>query len=66
MKKTSCLSVILYGMCAIIWTVRVIVDIVLKTYNDSVFLFVLNIFCAVIWICSFFILLTRYLSNKDE
>ena len=56
MKKTSLLAVILYGICAVIWTVRVIVEIVYKTYNDSVFMFVLGIFCALIWICSFFIL----------
>ena len=66
MKKTSLLAVILYGICAVIWTVRVIVEIVYKTYNDSVFMFVLGILCALIWICSFFILMKRYCSNKDE
>ena len=66
MKKTSCIGVILYGICAVIWTVKVIVEIVFKTYNYSVFSLVLSIFCALIWICSFFILLIRYRSNKDE
>ena len=66
MKKPSLLAVILYGICAVIWTVRAIVEIVMKTYNDSVFLFILSIFCALIWICSFFACLISYRSNKDE
>ena len=66
MKKPSLLVVILYGMCAVIWTVKVIVDIVYKTYNYSVFVFVLGILCALMWIYGFFTLMKRYRSNKDK
>ena len=53
MKKTSLAAVILVGLAAVIWTIRVVLEIVLKTYNESVFLFVLNVLCSVVWIVSF-------------
>ena len=68
MKKPSRFVLILYGICALMWTVKVIVDIVeivSKTYDNSFFLFVLHIFCAVIWIYIFIVYLKNY-SNKDE
>ena len=37
MKKTSLAAVILVGLAAVIWTIRVVLEIVLKTYNESVF-----------------------------
>ena len=66
MKQPRRLTVILFGTCAVIWTIRAILEVVYQTYNDSVFLFVLNVLCAVIWIAAFVVNLKRYRSNKDE
>lgn len=66
MKKTSLVAVILAGLAAVIWTIRVVLEIVLKTYNESVFLFVLNVLCSVVWIVSFIVNLKRYRSNREN
>ena len=66
MKKTSLAAVILVGLAAVIWTIRVVLEIVLKTYNESVFLFVLNVLCSVVWIVSFIVNLRRYRSNREN
>ena len=66
MNKTSLAAVILVGLAAVIWTIRVVLEIVLKTYNESVFLFVLNVLCSVVWIVSFIVNLKRYRSNREN
>ena len=66
MKKTSLAAVILVGLAAVIWTIRVVLEIVLKTYNESVFLFVLNVLCSVVWMVSFIVNLKRYRSNREN
>ena len=66
MKKTSLAAVILVGLAAVIWTISVVLEIVLKTYNESVFLFVLNVLCSVVWIVSFIVNLKRYRSNREN
>lgn len=66
MKKTSLVAVILVGLAAAIWTIRAVLEIVLKTYNESVFLFVLNVLCSVVWIVSFIVNLKRYRSNREN
>lgn len=66
MKKTSLAAVILVELAAVIWTIRVVLEIVLKTYNESVFLFVLNVLCSVVWIVSFIVNLKRYRSNREN
>ena len=66
MKKTSLAAVLLVGLAAVIWTIRVVLEIVLKTYNESVFLFVLNVLCSVVWIVSFIVNLKRYRSNREN
>ena len=66
MKKTSLAAVILVGLAAVNWTIRVVLEIVLKTYNESVFLFVLNVLCSVVWIVSFIVNLKRYRSNREN
>lgn len=66
MKKASRLSVILCALCAVIWAIRAILEVAYKTYNNSVFLFVMNILCAVLWIGVFIVNLKRYRSNRDE
>jgi len=66
MKKTSALTVTLFGICAVIWTIRAIQEIIYQTYNESVFWFVLNVLCGVIWTLGFVLHLKRYRSNKDK
>lgn len=66
MKKTSLAAVILVGLAAVIWTIRAVLEIVLKIYNESVFLFVLNVLCSVVWIVSFIVNLKRYRSNREN
>ena len=66
MKKPSVFVVILYGACAVMWTIIVIRDIVNHTVYVPGFGFVLNVLCAVLWIACFVVNLKRYLSNKEE
>ena len=66
MKKTSLAAVILVGLAAVIWTIRAVLEIILKTYNESVFCFVLNVLCSVVWIVSFIVNLKRYRSNREN
>lgn len=65
-KKPNRLTVMLVALCAIIWSIRAILEVIYQTYNDSIFWFVLNVLCAVIWIIAFFINLKRYRSSKED
>ena len=64
MKRPSLWVVILYGICAVIWTLRAILEIVYQTYNDSVFWFALNTLCSPLWIIAFILCLKSFLSKK--
>ena len=66
MKKISLLAVILYGLCAVIWTARIVLEVVYQTYTYSVGLFILNVFCAIIWTVGFVLNLKRYRTQKEE
>ena len=66
MKKPSRLTVILFGVCAVIWTIRAILEVAYQTYNDSVFWFILNVLCAVIWIAAFIVNLKRFRANEED
>jgi uncharacterized membrane protein len=66
MKKPKLVTVILCGLAAAIWTVRAILGVVYQEYSDSVFWFVLNVLCAVIWIAAFIKWLIIYRSNTKE
>ncbi|MBQ9855072.1 MAG: hypothetical protein IJO53_02670 [Clostridia bacterium] len=66
MKKPSRLTVILFGVCAVIWTIRAILEVAYQTYNDSVFWFILNVLCAVLWIAAFILNLKRYRANEED
>ena len=66
MKKTKRITLILYGLCAIVWTLRVIFGIVYKEYDyDSVF-FILDVLTALIWIAAFIRWTIKYRSEKGE
>ena len=49
MEKPKKITVILYGVCAVIWILRVVFEEIEKEYHDSIFFFVINILCAVLW-----------------
>ncbi len=66
MEKPKLVTVILCGLAAAIWTVRAILGVVYQEYSDSVFWFVLNELCAVIWIAVFIKWLIIYRSNTKE
>lgn len=66
MKKSSYLTVVLFGACAVIWTIRGIYEIIYQTYNDSIFWFVINILCAIVWITVFVVHWKGYRSSKKN
>lgn len=66
MKKTSLFAVVLYGICAVIWTVRAVVEIIYKTYQDSMLMFILSMLCAVVWVVAFLASLMKYRAGRDE
>ena len=66
MEKPKLVTVVLCGLAAAIWTVRAILGVVYQEYSDSVFWFVLNVLCAVIWIAVFIKWLIIYRSNTKE
>lgn len=68
MKKavTSRVTVIITAICAIIWSIVAVMGVIYQTYNDSVFLFALNILCAVLWTVDFFVNLKRYRSKQGK
>lgn len=57
---------VLYGICAVIWMLRSILDLIDHTYEDSIIIFVLNALCAVIWTVGFILYLRRYLASKKQ
>lgn len=66
MKKVSVVTVVLYGLCAMMWTVRAILEIVYRTYQDSAFWFGMNVLCGVIWAAAFIKTFRRYRAQKAE
>ncbi len=66
MKKPKLSTVILYGLCAVIWTIRVVFAVIYREYDTSVFFFVLNALCAGIWIAAFVKWWIVYRSNTDK
>lgn len=66
MKKPKRITVILYGLCAVIWILRVAFGVVNKEYDyDSIF-FILNVLTALIWIAAFVRWALKYHSEKDR
>lgn len=65
-KIDRLLAVIACALAALIWSVRVIIEVVHQLYNESVFLLCVDVLCAVIWIVAFAIQLRKYrLGQKD-
>lgn len=66
MKKESLLSVILFGLCAVIWSVKAIYEIINTPYPTIPTLLTLDAVCAMCWIVAFVVSIKRYRSNRDE
>ncbi len=65
-KKTGKTTVIVFGVCAVVWLARAIFELVYKTYTDSVFWFCANMVCTVLWIICFFLVLKKYRADKEK
>ena len=64
-KKTDLAIVILYGICAVVWTVLSILEvIVFKTYQDNLLKFIWNVICAIQWVFLFLLSWKRYKNGK--
>ena len=66
MKRTNQFVVIASGACAVIWVIKVILDVVNETIYDPSYWIVVNILCAALWIACFVVNLKRYLSDQNE
>ena len=62
-KPIKRLTVVLYGACAVIWTVRSVLDF---AYDQSMFFKVLDPLCAAIWFLAFCKWLKRYRSKDGQ
>ncbi len=66
MKKPRRITLVLYGLCAILWTIRVILGAVRAEYDSSPNLFLLNVLTALIWIVAFARWFRKYRSEEDR
>ncbi len=62
MKEPKRITLVLYGLCAVIWTLKVVFSVVYKEYDY----FILNALIAIIWIAAFIRWTIRYRSEKSE
>ncbi|MEY8440662.1 hypothetical protein D3Z39_09550 [Anaerotruncus colihominis] len=62
MKEPKRITLVLYGLCAVIWTLKVVFSVVYKEYDY----FILNALIAIIWIAAFIRWTIRYRSEKGE
>ncbi|MCR4805404.1 MAG: hypothetical protein K5981_07080 [Clostridia bacterium] len=60
MEKPKRSLVILYGICAAIWTLRAVLSVIGREYERSMIFFVLNMICSVIWVVLFIYVLRKY------
>ena len=66
-KNVNKLSVILDGICAVIWIFMAVYDAINKYWISDPVKFGMDIFCAVTWTVCFFIWLNLYKkAEKDE
>lgn len=66
MKEPKRITLVLYGLCAVIWTIRAILGVVYKEYDYSFGFFILNVLTALIWIAAFVKWMLKYRSRIDE
>ena len=66
MKKPKRTTLVLYGLCAVIWSLRVIIGVMYKEYDYSFGFFIWNVLAALVWIAAFVKWMLKYRSKKDE
>ena len=66
MKKPKRITLVLYGLCAVIWSLRVIIGVMYKEYDYSFGFFILNVLAALVWIAAFVKWMLKYCSKKGE
>ena len=66
MKKPKRITVILCGVCAVVWTLRVVFGVVYQEYDYNFVSFLLNALTAFIWIAAFVRWMIKYRSEKGE
>ena len=64
MKKPKRITLVLYGLCAVIWPLRVIIGVMYKEYDYSFGFFILNVLAALVWIAAFVKWMLKYRSKK--
>lgn len=65
-RRISLAMVVLCGAAAVIWTIRIMLDIAYGTYEESILFFLVNILCIATWVAAFFVNLHNYRSNDEE
>lgn len=63
-KKPSQSTVIICGLCAVFWIIRIIFKVGYQMYNDYWFIF--DVLAAVVWISAFILNLKRFCSDKNK
>lgn len=53
MKKPKDPTLVIYGACALIWTILTLMKIPGYMQDNSIILLILNAVCAVLWIIAF-------------
>jgi len=67
MKKISAfLLVVLFAIAAVIWLIRVVVDVVYGVPDISVAVFLLDILCALVWIIAFCVQVFRWRASRKD
>ncbi|MBE6971598.1 MAG: hypothetical protein E7446_05710 [Ruminococcaceae bacterium] len=59
-------ALFLYGVCAVIWTVIVVMDVVNGAYKEDMVMFALKAICIPAWIVVFFTTLKRYRNGEYD
>ena len=53
-------ALFLYGVCTVLWTAIVVMDVVNQTYTEDALMFALKAVCVPVWIVVFVTTLKRY------
>ena len=66
MRKQTTFTVFLYGLNALLWTIKAIANVIYQQYSNYELGAVLGIFNALLWNISFFVALKRYRSKEEQ
>lgn len=65
-KASLLLSVVLYGLCAVIWSIKAVYVVISTPSPTTSFLLASDIPCAIIWIAAFIVQIIRYKNFNKE